>query len=318
MSDFSGLRHVRRTTPSGVSIILVDTGAVIDAEVVAMIQALQSRSNEGVEHHLTEVAEKGAQKFMGSYYVGYGHKSIGDCGTVTVFVEGGSMLSAKALQDWFSYCGQEGSTRYMNFGTQKFMNPLGTHWADRINERWREMYLHSYPLVVEDLTRRFPSGSQEKERDYEKAINARAFDIVRGFLPAGAVTKFSWSMNLRQAADQLMRLRHHPLEEVREIAESIEDVLKERYPSSFNHKRYEATETFNRAWMENQYYFRFLSDPGFTGDVSYFNTDRLMLYKEVLRTRPPKADVPKELASCGTIEFGFMLDFASLDRKSVV
>lgn len=311
MTEFTGLQHVRRTTPDGVSIILVDTGAELDAEVVAMIQALQSRSNEGVEHHLTEVAKKGPQKFMASYYVGYGHKSIGDCGTFVVFVEGGSMLSAKALQDWFSYTGQEGSTRYMNFGTQRFMNPLGTPEGEHINERWRGFYVENYPLVVAHLKERFPRGDNEDQTKYDKAIDARAFDIMRGFLPAGATTKLSWGMNLRQAADQLARLRHHPLLEVQEIADAIGSALKERYPSSFSHKRYEETERFNEMWMKHHYYFRFFKDPGFTGDRRLFHHGRLNLYKEVLEARPPKTELPKELASCGTIEANFCLDFAS-------
>lgn len=49
--------------------------------------------------HLKRVESVGPEKFMKSYYVGYGHKSIGDCGTTTIFVENVSMLAAKAIQD---------------------------------------------------------------------------------------------------------------------------------------------------------------------------------------------------------------------------
>lgn len=317
MSDFSALKHVRRATASGVQLVLLDTGAEIDAEVEAMIQALQSRSNEGVEHHLAIVAERGADKFMGSTYVGYGHKSIGDCGSVTLFIEGASMLVAKAFQDWRLYNGQEGSTRYMNFGTQPFLNPLGTAEGAAINERWRQFYLDNVEGLVADLKLRYPRQDGEKESVYEKAIAARAFDILRGFLPAGAATKFSIHMTLRQVADELMRLRHHPLAEVREVALAAEDALIDRYPGSFSHKertepkRYEATEKYNREWMRSCYYFRFLSDPGFSADRHHFNRRRLRHFREVLEKRPAKTDLPKELSACGTIEFDFMLDFAS-------
>ncbi|MDQ3089966.1 MAG: FAD-dependent thymidylate synthase [bacterium] len=319
MLNIGDLKHIRRSTKCGVEILLLDTGAIIGPEVEAMIQALQSRSDKGVEHHLKIVAERGAEKFMASTYVGYGHKSIGDCGSITIFIEGGSMLVAKAFQDWPLYNGQEGSTRYMNFGTQEFKNPCGTDSGHWINERWREFYLGAKEDLVHDLTRRFPfNGEEDKdEAAYLKAIDARAFDILRGFLPAGSSTKFSYHLTLRQIADELMRLRHHSLEEVREIALAVEDALIERYPGSFSHKdriepkRYEATESFNENWMRNRYYFRFLKDPGFTADADNINLHRLDLYAEILANRPAKTDLPKELASCGTVEFNFLLDFAS-------
>ena len=80
-------------------VIVLDTGAVIDAEATAMLQALHSRSTGGLRSHLKVLEKKGADNFMQSFYVGYGHKSIGDCGTTTVFIESVSMLAAKAIQD---------------------------------------------------------------------------------------------------------------------------------------------------------------------------------------------------------------------------
>ena len=63
---------------------------------------------------------------MSQFYVGYGHKSIGDCGSITIFIEGCSMLAAKAIQDTKLYNGQEASTRYIDFSQQAMINPLGT------------------------------------------------------------------------------------------------------------------------------------------------------------------------------------------------
>ena len=83
-----------------------------------MLQALHSRSTGGIENHLQVLAEKGADNFMSKFYVGYGHKSIGDCGSVTVFIEGVSLLVCKAIQDTKLYSGQETSTRYVDFSQQ--------------------------------------------------------------------------------------------------------------------------------------------------------------------------------------------------------
>src|SRR5262245_27953558 len=90
-------------------------------EDVAMLQALYSRSAESVDVHLEKVKETGSGRFMESYYVGYTHKSIADCGSTTVFIEGVSMLAAKAIQDWPLYSGQETSTRFIDFSKQPLL-----------------------------------------------------------------------------------------------------------------------------------------------------------------------------------------------------
>ncbi|MCI5138224.1 MAG: hypothetical protein D3922_07370, partial [Candidatus Electrothrix sp. AR1] len=83
-----------------------------DPESSAMMQALYSRSSSSVENHIEQVRKTGSSNFMKSYYVGYGHASIGDCGTTTLFIESVSILAAKAIQDNPLYSGQETSTRY--------------------------------------------------------------------------------------------------------------------------------------------------------------------------------------------------------------
>src|SRR3989344_7854022 len=105
-------------------------------EAAAMTQALYSRDPRSVIEHRKRVAEVGADKFMGSYYVGYGHKSIGDCGSVDIFIEDVSMLVAKAIQDWPLYSGQEASTRYLDMSKQEVCNPLGTKEGEEIQKAW--------------------------------------------------------------------------------------------------------------------------------------------------------------------------------------
>ena len=176
--------HVHRRTIDGSDIYVLDTGASIGPEAVAMLQALHSRSIGGLKAHLKKLIEKGSDQFQKTYYVGYGHKSIGDCGTTTIFAEGISMLAAKAIQDWPLYSGQESSTRYLDFSQQPFMNPAGTAEGERIQESWRRLYLELQEPVQESLRERFPRREGEKENVWEKAINARAFDITR--IPASA------------------------------------------------------------------------------------------------------------------------------------
>ena len=248
---------------------------------------------------------------MEKFYVGYGHKSIGDCGSVTVFVEGVSMLAAKAIQDWRLYSGQEASTRYVDFSQQKFLDPSNSEAGNEILENWRKFYLQSQPPVQEHLKKQFPKQEGEDQKIYDKAIIARAFDITRAFLPAGATTNVAWRMNFRQFADELMLLRHHPLEEVRDIAEKTEEVLRETYPNSFSHERFEHTEAYNKKWMQGGYYYQNNSAKNFS--LLYDNVDRSMLasYGEILRTRPMKTELPTAIGECGVVAYEFLLDFGS-------
>src|SRR5687768_2611855 len=104
MPQITELKHVRRRTPKGAEIIVLDSGNLLSSEDTAMIQALHSRSTRGLDGHLAVLSKKGGSgDFMDMYYVGYGDKSIGDCGTTTIFIEGVSMLVAKAIQHWPLY-----------------------------------------------------------------------------------------------------------------------------------------------------------------------------------------------------------------------
>ena len=307
--ELADLNHHENTIEGGGVVIVLDTGAVIGPEAAAMLQALHSRSTGGLRSHLKILAEKGSENFMKNFYVGYGHKSIGDCGTVSIFIESVSMLAAKAIQDWPLYSGQEASTRYVDFKTQPFKNPAGSKEGEAILEAWRTFYIDAMEPTKEYLYGQFPVGEGESENIYKKAIAARAFDILRGFLPAGATTNLAWHTNLRQAADKIMMLRHHPLKEMRDIADAIEKTLIDAFPNSFGHIRYEATENYNKFCMETDYYYHNPTCPEFT--VSNNNIDPKMLPRKILESRPLKTELPKYLAEAGTMQFEFLLDFGS-------
>lgn len=303
--------HAVKDLNQGGFVLVLNNEAKIDAQAEAMLQALHSRSTGGIYHHLKILEERGAQNFMQQFYVGYGHKSIGDCGSTTVFVEGVSMLAAKAIQDWRLYSGQEASTRYVDFSKQAFLNPVGSTEGERIQEGWRKFYLEAQVPVQEHLKKQFPKKDEEDEKIYNKAIVARAFDITRSFLPAGATTNVAWRMNFRQFADQLMLLRHHPLEEVRDIAEKTEAALKEAYPSSFCHERFANTENYNQDWMQNDYYYVNDKAQDFALLKNGIDLKDLEKYKKVIQTRPFKTELPPMVAKCGMVQYEFLLDFGS-------
>jgi thymidylate synthase ThyX len=304
-------KHTIEKLSQGGFVLVLNNEAKIDGQAEAMLQALHSRSTGGIKEHLTVLADKGAENFMEKFYVGYGHKSIGDCGSATVFVEGVSMIAVKAIQDWKLYSGQEASTRYVDFSQQKFINPLGTKKGDEILENWRRFYLEAQKPLKEHLNKKFPIKEGEDEKIYNKAIQARVFDIARSLLPAGASTNIAWRMNFRQFADELMLLRHHPIEEVREIAEKTEVALKKSFPSSFGQERFESTESYNDFWMRKKYYYKNNNAENFK--LIYDGIDRKLLseYRDVLEKRPMKTELPQAIGECGEIGYEFLLDFGS-------
>jgi len=280
----------------------------------AMIQALYSRSPARFVDHLQKVADVGSGKFMDTYYVGYNHDSIGDCGSTTIFIEGVSMLAAKAVQDWPLYKGQEASTRYMDFSKVRIENPHDTEQAEQIQERWMAFYHRVVETLPVHIRTRYPRREGEDEKQYERAIKARVFDIARGFIPAGATTNLSWHGDLRQMRDHLEWMRNHPDEEIGILAENIIDALRARYPNSGFGKRYAQTEAWQKQTTLEHY---FLEAPRPAFDLFYVEIDaaydRMYLEKhaEMLRTRPAKATLPPWFAEAGTLTSLFWLDFGS-------
>lgn len=305
------LNHISTNIAGKGEVIILDKGEVIDAESEAMLQALHSRSVGGLKHHLKILDERGSENFMSNFYVGYNHKSIGDCGTTTAFIEGVSMLAAKAIQDSPLYSGQEASTRYIDFSKQDFIDPTNSKKGREILEAQRDFYLSALEPTKEKLRNIHPQCEGEKDSVYQKAIDARAFDITRSLLPAGASTNLAWHTNLRQAADKMMFLRHHPLEEVRRISSSLEEALKIKHPNSFGHKKYEDTEKYQEE-VSRDYFYHDSNSP-LEPRLNFENLDmkEIKKYSALFWGRPQKTELPKFLGQAGTIGAEFQLDFGS-------
>ncbi len=288
-------------------------------EAVAMLQALYSRDPRSVNVHLDDVRARGAAKFMARYYVGYGHKSIGDCGTTTVFVENVSLLAAKALQDHPLYNGQESSTRYLDFARMGSVNPIDLESpalrsvVGDLQGAWLILYEEVKASLRPHFEQRFPRKEGEKEETWSKAIDARVFDVARGFLPAGACTMLSWHTNLRQAADKLMLLRFHQLAELRQVAVELWEQLALRYPSSFGHRITDEQASYLTA-SAAEWDFTDRQPTVGHGDVHYENNLKLAdlaPFTNLLSSRPPRTELHQRFRQFGSITFDFLLDFGS-------
>jgi len=287
-------------------------------EDVAMLQALYSRSPASVDDHRRKVEEVGSGKFMGEFYVGYNHASIGDCGSTTIFIEGVSMLMAKAVQDNPLYSGQEASTRYMDFSNATFDSPGASSIDGRLIQRdWMQFYHHAYDIMLAHFREMYPYVPEQNARPgddkkYDRALKARVFDVVRGFIPAGTHTNLSWHTNLRQARDKLRWLVAHPESQIAHAASELLGRLHVQYQSSgFDSKMSEEEWKWRRDVMDVFAYT--FEDPGPVPLLSFRNfrwpNDEKM--RKVLHSRPANVALPPIFGKLGTIESTFRLDFGS-------
>lgn len=210
-----------------------------DPEAVAMLQAFYSRSGESIVSRLERLGNNltAVKKALHRYFIGYGHQSIGDCGVVTVFIEGVSILAAKALQENPLYNGQECSTRYIELSGAMHVGSPTAMWWQAEYHKVREAVLKGvraeHPYEAGDG---FDINNPEHTKPgsnyavWENATAARAFDIARGWIPCDALTNLSWSITLRKATEITTQLSGHPMAEVREMAIALRQKLCEAYP----------------------------------------------------------------------------------------
>jgi thymidylate synthase ThyX len=326
-------------------ITLLPESLVGDPEVVAMIQAFYSRSAKPIMERLTELGESipKIKKALESFYIGYGHDSIADCGNIAVFFEGVSFLFAKAIQDNPLYNGQETSTRFITFTGESLIAPdykkesINTI-ANQIQHNWMTFYEKKLPVVIELLGKQYPLEffPDQDQTTWEKAIKARAFDIMRAFLPAGTTTQLSFYGSLRNVRDALSIMLYHPLHEVRYGAHKALEALRERYLSSFSKDKYSLlasnfiAEHSTTLFYNNPTLVNCLGGLDEIANTDDRNTAREWLaissktasvygyfekipkvVRDFLQHRPKEVKVPYILGRYGTIDLKCVLDFGS-------
>lgn len=221
------------------------------------------------------------------------------------------MLGAKAIQDSKLYNGQEASTRYVDFSQQPMINPLGTTEGNDILESQREFYLSLLDPLKTYITELYPRVEWQDEKVYMKTVNAKAFDISRWFLPAWCSTNLARHTTLRQIADRILVLRHHPLKEVQEVALAIEQAVLEKYPNSFSDKRYDASEEYVDL-MQKHYYKNDTQSKYFSINYDAIDKKQLAELLPIINARPNgKTELPTYIDNVGVISFNYTLDFGS-------
>jgi thymidylate synthase ThyX len=320
--------------------IKTETGAAIysvtdlPAETRATLHALNSREPGGFKSNLPKMFddEKGTKiiaRVMDTFYVNYGHKSIGDCGEADIFIDGVSMLVANAFEHWPLFNGQETSSRYVDVTVNGYHVPSDIPndlFFDNWCARWLEFYSRLQPAVWEKIKSENPlmlrhvdcpvEDDLHKARlkaitEWENATKARSFDIAGAFLPCGAKTNFSEVINLRQWSDELQILVHHPLSEVRVTAKNVLQILHAYHPNSFKVSKRPEKEEYMKEVAKH------LFGGGSTSDIC---SDFTCTWKGtgIINgnpfwgiERPPGCDLPFDTASIGSFKVIGKIDYRS-------
>lgn len=230
-----------------------------DPLATAMLQAFYSRSLEPIQTRLQRLGGDmtRVKAALNTFYIGYGHASIGDCGFVTVFIEGVSIIAAKEVQDDPLYNGQECSTRYIELSGDGYDpdNVLARNWQAQY-QKIKDALIpairihHPFDAPADfDVTNAEHTKPRSPYATWLNATAARAFDIARAWIPCNALTNLSLTCSLRTANELSLRLLASDLPEVVTLGKNLKALFLERYPEAcgVNQERDEVHANWTRA-----------------------------------------------------------------------
>jgi thymidylate synthase ThyX len=183
-----------------------------------------------------------AEELYDRVFFEYGDDSVAQLGGVHLACEQASNLLTKVLE-WgrlMSYLEQ--STRYIAYDTRiggryrYYRDPevlgsgLGLRYIGDM-DRLFDTYAELVPLMSDFYRERFPKDPADSDFVYRQAIRAKAFDAVRGVLPAASISNVGIYGTGQGYEALLLRMRSHPLPEARAYADLMLMELRKVIPS---------------------------------------------------------------------------------------
>jgi thymidylate synthase ThyX len=183
-----------------------------------------------------------AEELYDRVFFEYGDDSVAQLGGVHLACEQASNLLTKVLE-WgrlMSYLEQ--STRYIAYDTRiggryrYYRDPevlgsgLGLRYIGDM-DRLFDAYAELVPLMSDFYRERFPKDPADSDFVYRQAIRAKAFDAVRGVLPAASISNVGIYGTGQGYEALLLRMRSHPLPEARAYADLMLTELRKVIPS---------------------------------------------------------------------------------------
>jgi thymidylate synthase ThyX len=172
----------------------------------------------------------------------YGDDSVAQLGGVHLACEGVSNLLTKVLEWGRLMAYLEQSTRYVPYtdrpgGAWKYHvpaeldgHPLRARYAETLDRAF-ETYARWIEPLWQYWSRRLPRPEGESEGAYRATIRAKALDTLRGLLPAATRSNVGIFGTGQGYEAMLLRMRAHPLREVRDCAELMLAELRKVIPA---------------------------------------------------------------------------------------
>jgi thymidylate synthase ThyX len=202
--------------------------------------------------------DRAAELYQRIFYE-YGDDSVAQLGGVHLACEQASNVLTKVLERGRLMSYLEQSTRYLGYD-RRLTNGLYRYYRDPAilesrrgaryvgeMDRMFDTYAALLKELTEWLTRRFPKTPEDTDFVYRQAIRAKALDAVRGLLPASAISNLGIYASGQAYEALLLRMRAHPLPEVRDYARLMLTELMKVIPSFL--KRIEVAER-GGAWTD--------------------------------------------------------------------
>jgi thymidylate synthase ThyX len=199
-----------------------------------------------------------AEELYDRVFFEYGDDSVAQLGGVHLACEQASNILTKVLE-WgrlMSYLEQ--STRYIAYdarigGRYRFhrdpgilSSPHGTRFVGEM-DRLFDTYAELLPVLTDFFKEQFPKDESDSDFVYRQAVRAKAFDALRGILPAASLSNVGIYGTGQAYEALLLRMRSHPLPEARTYADLMLHELRKVIPSFL--KRVDLPER-GQAWSD--------------------------------------------------------------------
>ncbi len=173
----------------------------------------------------------------------YGDDSVAQLGGVHLACEQASNVLTKVLERGRLMSYLEQSTRYLGYD-RRLANGHYRYYRDhdllesRLGARYvgdMDRMFDTYGALLVEMTdyvgRTHPKTERDTDFVYRQAIRAKALDSVRGLLPASSLSNLGIYASGQSYEQLILRMRAHPLAEVRSYAEMMLEELRKVVPS---------------------------------------------------------------------------------------
>ena len=184
-----------------------------------------------------------AERLYERVFLEYGDDSVAQLGGVHLAVEDASQLLTKVLERGRLAGYLEQSTRYIPYdarpgGRFRYHVPAEVQAEPGLAARYRETLdaaFETYARWLEPMQayfrERFPKDPADPDAVYRSSIRAKACDALRGLLPAATLTNVGIYASAQSYEQLLLRMRAHPLAEMRAAADLMLNELRKVIPA---------------------------------------------------------------------------------------